>query len=152
MQLFWRDTFHVDLYFSIPNLSVELLFSSNSCVCACQFHDHAFLLITISRKHHHPQAPRATCPSHWTLELQRPPLSQIYMAEWSSKSDEYGRDDGGNTYPSLHAMLVCTNLSLFFGCLFFWCSGDLVEYWWIVGRHLFFGWGGRTWDTITFTC
>lgn len=31
----------------------------------------------------------------------------IYMAECSSKSDEYGRDDGGNTYPSLHAMLVC---------------------------------------------
>ncbi|CAK9051206.1 Hypothetical protein SCF082_LOCUS28131 [Durusdinium trenchii] len=30
----------------------------------------------------------------------------IYMAECSSKSDEYGRDDGGNTYPSLHAMLV----------------------------------------------
>jgi len=31
----------------------------------------------------------------------------IYLAECSSKSDEYGRDDGGNTYPSLHAMLVC---------------------------------------------
>jgi len=31
----------------------------------------------------------------------------VYMAECSSKSDEYGRDDGGNTYPSLHAMLVC---------------------------------------------
>ena len=33
------------------------------------------------------------------------------MAECSSKSDEYGRDDGGNTYPSLHAMLVCLQLS-----------------------------------------
>ena len=32
------------------------------------------------------------------------------MAECSSKSDEYGRDDGGNTYPSLHAMLVCLQL------------------------------------------
>lgn len=31
----------------------------------------------------------------------------VYMAECSSKSDEYGRDDGGNTYPSLQAMLVC---------------------------------------------
>jgi len=31
----------------------------------------------------------------------------VYMAECSSKSDEYGRDDGGNTYPSLNALLVC---------------------------------------------
>eukprot|EP00928_Gymnodinium_smaydae_P013727 TRINITY_DN14985_c0_g1_i1.p1 TRINITY_DN14985_c0_g1~~TRINITY_DN14985_c0_g1_i1.p1 ORF type:complete len:915 (-),score=223.58 TRINITY_DN14985_c0_g1_i1:53-2473(-) len=31
----------------------------------------------------------------------------IYLAECSSKSDEYGRDDGGNSYPSLLAMLVC---------------------------------------------
>jgi hypothetical protein len=31
----------------------------------------------------------------------------IYMAECSSKSDEYSKDDGGNTYPSLHAILVC---------------------------------------------
>lgn len=31
----------------------------------------------------------------------------IYMAECSSKSDEYSRDAGGNTYPSLHALLVC---------------------------------------------
>lgn len=31
----------------------------------------------------------------------------IYMAERSSKSDEYGRDDGGNTYPGLRALLVC---------------------------------------------
>merc|ERR1719408_649078 len=31
----------------------------------------------------------------------------IYTAECSSKSDEYGRDDGGNTYPSLNALLVC---------------------------------------------
>mmetsp|Transcript_293 Transcript_293/g.877 ORF Transcript_293/g.877 Transcript_293/m.877 type:complete len:873 (-) Transcript_293:185-2803(-) len=31
----------------------------------------------------------------------------IYMAECSSKSDEYGHDDGGNTYPSLNAILVC---------------------------------------------
>lgn len=31
----------------------------------------------------------------------------IYMAECSSKSDEYSRDDGGNNYPSLHAILVC---------------------------------------------
>jgi hypothetical protein len=31
----------------------------------------------------------------------------VYMAECSSKSDEYGRDDGGNTYPSLNALLLC---------------------------------------------
>mmetsp|Transcript_144003 Transcript_144003/g.254043 ORF Transcript_144003/g.254043 Transcript_144003/m.254043 type:complete len:251 (-) Transcript_144003:74-826(-) len=31
----------------------------------------------------------------------------VYMAECSSKSDEYGRDDGGNTFPSLNALLVC---------------------------------------------
>jgi hypothetical protein len=31
----------------------------------------------------------------------------VYMAECASKSDEYGRDDGGNTYPSLNALLVC---------------------------------------------
>jgi len=31
----------------------------------------------------------------------------IYAAECSSKSDEYGRDDGGGTYPGLLAMLVC---------------------------------------------
>jgi len=31
----------------------------------------------------------------------------IYCAESSSKADEYGRDDGGNTYPSLCALLVC---------------------------------------------
>ncbi|CAJ1430139.1 unnamed protein product, partial [Effrenium voratum] len=31
----------------------------------------------------------------------------VYLAECSSKSDEYGRDDGGNTYPSLLAMLIC---------------------------------------------
>jgi hypothetical protein len=31
----------------------------------------------------------------------------IYMAECSSKSDEYGRDDGGNTFPGLNALLVC---------------------------------------------
>lgn len=31
----------------------------------------------------------------------------IYLAECSSKSDEYGRDDGGNTYPSINALLVC---------------------------------------------
>jgi len=30
-----------------------------------------------------------------------------YLAECSSKSDEYARDDGGNTYPGLCAMLVC---------------------------------------------
>jgi len=30
----------------------------------------------------------------------------VYMAETSSKSDEYGRDDGGNTYPGLNAILV----------------------------------------------
>lgn len=30
-----------------------------------------------------------------------------YMAECSSKSDEYGQDDGGNTYPGLRALLVC---------------------------------------------
>merc|ERR1712050_578970 len=33
--------------------------------------------------------------------------SGVYMAECSSKSDEYSKDDGGNTYPSLHAILVC---------------------------------------------
>eukprot|EP00929_Paragymnodinium_shiwhaense_P037865 TRINITY_DN2008_c0_g2_i1.p1 TRINITY_DN2008_c0_g2~~TRINITY_DN2008_c0_g2_i1.p1 ORF type:complete len:919 (+),score=270.97 TRINITY_DN2008_c0_g2_i1:52-2808(+) len=31
----------------------------------------------------------------------------VYMAEASSKSDEYGCDDGGNTYPGLRALLVC---------------------------------------------
>eukprot|EP00928_Gymnodinium_smaydae_P017573 TRINITY_DN16719_c0_g5_i3.p1 TRINITY_DN16719_c0_g5~~TRINITY_DN16719_c0_g5_i3.p1 ORF type:complete len:916 (-),score=213.83 TRINITY_DN16719_c0_g5_i3:49-2796(-) len=31
----------------------------------------------------------------------------VYMAECSSKSDEYGRDDGGHTYPGLLALLVC---------------------------------------------
>jgi len=31
----------------------------------------------------------------------------IYTAECSSKSDEYGLDDGGNTYPGLLALLVC---------------------------------------------
>jgi len=31
----------------------------------------------------------------------------VYCAECSSKSDEYGRDDGGNTYPSLCALLIC---------------------------------------------
>merc|ERR1712217_387243 len=29
------------------------------------------------------------------------------MAERSSKADEYGKDDGGNTYPQLNALLVC---------------------------------------------
>ncbi|CAE7586462.1 unnamed protein product [Symbiodinium natans] len=37
----------------------------------------------------------------------QPYAVHVYTAECSSKSDEYGRDDGGNTYPSLHAMLVC---------------------------------------------
>merc|ERR1711920_884272 len=31
----------------------------------------------------------------------------IYTAECSSKADEYGHDDGGNTYPGLCALLVC---------------------------------------------
>merc|ERR1711920_1192410 len=31
----------------------------------------------------------------------------VYMAECASKADEYGRDDGGNTYPGLLALLVC---------------------------------------------
>merc|ERR1712050_585684 len=31
----------------------------------------------------------------------------VYMAECSSKSDEYGRDDGGNSYPGLNALLLC---------------------------------------------
>lgn len=31
----------------------------------------------------------------------------IYLAECASKSDEYARDDGGNTFPQLMAMLVC---------------------------------------------
>eukprot|EP00927_Polykrikos_kofoidii_P084907 TRINITY_DN9093_c0_g1_i1.p1 TRINITY_DN9093_c0_g1~~TRINITY_DN9093_c0_g1_i1.p1 ORF type:complete len:896 (+),score=161.62 TRINITY_DN9093_c0_g1_i1:74-2761(+) len=34
----------------------------------------------------------------------------IYLAECSSKSDEYARDDGGNTFPGLNAMLVCRTL------------------------------------------
>mmetsp|Transcript_10528 Transcript_10528/g.23693 ORF Transcript_10528/g.23693 Transcript_10528/m.23693 type:complete len:894 (+) Transcript_10528:99-2780(+) len=33
--------------------------------------------------------------------------SGVYMAECSSKSDEYGRDAGSNTYAGLQAMLVC---------------------------------------------
>lgn len=33
-----------------------------------------------------------------------------YLAECSSKSDEYARDDGGNTYPGLCAMLICRSL------------------------------------------
>jgi len=31
----------------------------------------------------------------------------IYLAECSSKADEYARDDGGGTYPGLMALLVC---------------------------------------------
>jgi hypothetical protein len=31
----------------------------------------------------------------------------IYVAECSSKSDEYAMDDGANTYPGLRALLVC---------------------------------------------
>jgi len=31
----------------------------------------------------------------------------IYLAECSSKSDEYAMDDGANTYPGLRALLVC---------------------------------------------
>jgi hypothetical protein len=31
----------------------------------------------------------------------------IYLAECSSKSDEYATDDGANTYPGLRALLVC---------------------------------------------
>jgi hypothetical protein len=31
----------------------------------------------------------------------------VYTAECASKSDEYAQDDGGNTYPSLNALLVC---------------------------------------------
>lgn len=31
----------------------------------------------------------------------------VYLAECSSKSDEYARDDGGGTYPGLMALLVC---------------------------------------------
>lgn len=31
----------------------------------------------------------------------------IYLAECSSKSDEYATDDGGGTYPGLRALLVC---------------------------------------------
>jgi len=53
----------------------------------------------------------------WPNLAPRP--AEIYMAECSSKSDEYGRDDGGNTYPSLHAMLVCTQLSC-------WMTGWIV--------------------------
>lgn len=30
----------------------------------------------------------------------------VYCAECTSKADEYSHDDGGNTYPSLHAILV----------------------------------------------
>jgi len=31
----------------------------------------------------------------------------VYLAESSSKSDEYATDDGGGTYPGLRALLVC---------------------------------------------
>merc|ERR1719262_1803890 len=31
----------------------------------------------------------------------------VYLAECSSKSDEYAYDDGANTYPGLRALLVC---------------------------------------------
>merc|ERR1712166_1586392 len=31
----------------------------------------------------------------------------VYLAECSSKSDEYATDDGGGTYPGLRALLVC---------------------------------------------
>jgi len=31
----------------------------------------------------------------------------VYLAECSSKSDEYARDDGGGTFPGLRAILVC---------------------------------------------
>merc|ERR1719162_1222430 len=34
----------------------------------------------------------------------------IYLAECASKSDEYGRDDNGGTYPGLMAMLMCRSL------------------------------------------
>jgi hypothetical protein len=34
----------------------------------------------------------------------------VYLAECSSKSDEYARDDGGGTYPGLMALLVCRSL------------------------------------------
>jgi len=34
----------------------------------------------------------------------------IYLAECSSKSDEYARDDGGGSFPQLLAMLVCRSL------------------------------------------
>jgi len=34
----------------------------------------------------------------------------IYLAECCSKSDEYGRDDNGGTFPGLMAMLVCRAL------------------------------------------
>jgi Poly(ADP-ribose) polymerase catalytic domain. len=33
--------------------------------------------------------------------------SGLYLAECSSKSDEYTRDDGGNAFPGLRAFLVC---------------------------------------------
>merc|ERR1712232_598188 len=31
----------------------------------------------------------------------------VYLAEASSKADEYACDDGGGTYPQLNALLVC---------------------------------------------
>lgn len=34
----------------------------------------------------------------------------IYLAECASKSDEYARDDGGNNFPGLMALLVCRAL------------------------------------------
>merc|ERR1719230_109486 len=34
----------------------------------------------------------------------------IYLAECVSKSDEYARDDSGDTYPGLMAMLMCRSL------------------------------------------
>merc|ERR1719189_3240180 len=34
----------------------------------------------------------------------------VYLAECSSKSDEYAHDDNGGTFPSLRALLVCRTL------------------------------------------
>ncbi len=116
---------------SIQNLCVKLrIASSSSCVCAFS---HSMTRNII------PNYPGTTQPS--PPDLGPPPLSQIYMAECSSKSDEYGRDDGGNTYPSLHAMLVCTNLSLL-SVGRFWMFGGFGKIWMECWKALFFCGGG----------
>jgi len=57
----------------------------------------------------------------------------VYMAECASKSDEYGKDDGGGTFPGLMALLVCR---CFVGTpLVVHDSGDHVEVAKEMGNH-----------------